>query len=283
MYFFQEIIKNPREKRPILFLLFGIWILLALVFIFFDLPISIVLVDYNSHWAKFVTLYGEIPGHIVISISIFVLFANGGRNTKWSDNLVRTIVLIINSVFIVNILHALFPHIAVEAGEVMVMTGMVMICQFVVVILLRKAELNPGRKYIDFAKISLILAIINPLIFVQTIKILWGRTRFRDLTGDYHEFTPWFIPQGVTGHKSFPSGHTAMGWMVLPILFLLPRIGKRRWIVQGMIFLWGLFVAIGRIVIGAHYASDVFFSTGIAFTAYIYLISERKQDNSQKN
>ncbi len=283
MYFSQEITKNLREKRPFLLLLFGIWILLALVFIFFDLQISIVLVDYNSHWAKFVALYGEVPGHIVISISIFILFANGVRNTKWLDNLVRIIVLIINSVLIVNILYALFPHIADEAGEVMVMTGMVMICQLVAVIQLKKADLNPGRKHIDFAKISLLLAIINPLIFVQTIKIIWGRTRFRDLTGDYYDYTPWFIPQGVTGHKSFPSGHTAMGWMVLPILLLLPKIGKRRWIVQGMIFLWGLFVAVGRIVIGAHYASDALFSTGIAFTAYIYLISERKQDNSQKN
>jgi membrane-associated phospholipid phosphatase len=122
-------------------------------------------------------------------------------------------------------------------------------------------------KYRKIGAVITFLSIINPLLFVQLVKVFWGRVRFRDLLPGYTDFSPWFIPQGITGNDSFPSGHTAMGWMFLPLLI---TVEKRKWhdpvkiITIILVLGWGIFVGLSRIVIGAHYASDVLFSTGVA-------------------
>ena len=283
MNFFQEKISTYRKNNPFLFFFFASWILVAFLLIFLDLPLSIYLVDYNSSWAKFIALYGEFPGHLVLSISIFVLITYGVNDSNWSNDLIKISGLILNSVFITSIFYTLLPETAWKIEEGMIVIGLVLICQGVTMIFIKQKGLNPKQKYVDAARTSFLLGVINPLLFVQSFKILWGRMRFRDLTGNYQGFTSWIIPQGITGHKSFPSGHTAMGWMVLPILFLLPRTGKLRRVIQGMIYLWGTIVGVGRIVIGAHYASDVLFSTGVAFTAYFYLINRKERKNSQQH
>ena len=118
-----------------------------------------------------------------------------------------------------------------------------------------------------------------------------GRVRFRDLTPpDYLEYTPWFICNGITGNRSFPSGHTASGWMLLPLLILVKDrewkdpIKLATWI--GVIG-WGILVGLSRIFIGAHYASDVLFSTGVAFTTtillywFVYLRLSNHENNSE--
>lgn len=57
-----------------------------------------------------------------------------------------------------------------------------------------------------------------------------------------------------------------MGWLLLPALLLWPP-GSRgyRWAFAAS-FAWGAFVAASRVVIGAHYASDVLFSSALAFS-----------------
>ena len=281
MDFLQQINRDSSKIRPLLVLVVGTWILLALMLIFLDLPLSIFLVDYNSSWGEFVALYGEIPGHIVISISVFLLLSDRVKRTNWDYNLLFWFGLIINSILILGIILSIFSGYKVELNEGILITGILMICQVIIINHLKNKKIPDSRRYIDFAKISLVLAVINPLLFVQSIKLLWGRTRFRDLSGDYHEFTAWFVPQGLTGHKSFPSGHTAMGWMCLPLLFLLPKTGRMRRALQGLIFLWGIYVAVGRVIIGAHYVSDVIFSSEMAFLVYLALITYWKEDNSQ--
>lgn len=35
------------------------------------------------------------------------------------------------------------------------------------------------------------------IMFVNVLKIFWGRMRFQNMDGDYSQFTSWFMPQGV--------------------------------------------------------------------------------------
>jgi membrane-associated phospholipid phosphatase len=101
-------------------------------------------------------------------------------------------------------------------------------------------------------------------LLVYALKTLWGRVRYRDLDALHAAFTPWYLPQGHTGHASFPSGHTAMGWLLLPCLLLWPARSLAWWVGAVLSVGWGCFVGASRIVIGAHYASDVLFSTAFA-------------------
>jgi membrane-associated phospholipid phosphatase len=100
----------------------------------------------------------------------------------------------------------------------------------------------------------------NVLLVVHGLKVFWGRTRFRDLASAA-EFTPWYEPRGITGHTSFPSGHAAMGWMLLPLIVWLAPRPRLRWLAVAGVGVWAVAVAISRVVVGAHYLSDVLFSS----------------------
>ena len=126
----------------------------------------------------------------------------------------------------------------------------------------------------NFAKITSILFSISFLL-VQIFKSLWGRVRFRDLATGFSNFTPWYLPQGMTGGHSFPSGHTMFALMVLPLILLV--LNKEKWkkvILITVVVAWGILVPISRVVIGAHYASDVLFSGG--FTTMLFLVLYKK-------
>lgn len=112
------------------------------------------------------------------------------------------------------------------------------------------------------------------LLTVDIMKNLWGRVRFRDLlsSGSYDGFTAWFVINGKNGNKSFPSGHTAGAGMSY-LLMLLPFIDKKREKYRAVYF-WCPFiytsaVALTRLVMGAHYLSDVTVGGVIAFSCVL--------------
>ncbi|MFW9825428.1 MAG: hypothetical protein ACFFE4_20975, partial [Candidatus Thorarchaeota archaeon] len=47
-----------------------LWIILALIFGFTDLQISIAAVDETSNWGNFGAVYGEPPGYALIAIAL---------------------------------------------------------------------------------------------------------------------------------------------------------------------------------------------------------------------
>lgn len=112
------------------------------------------------------------------------------------------------------------------------------------------------------------------LLTVDIMKNLWGRVRFRDLlsSGSCDGFTAWFVINGKNGNKSFPSGHTAGAGMSY-LLMLLPFIDKKREKYRAVYF-WCPFiytsaVALTRLVMGAHYLSDVTVGGVIAFSCVL--------------
>lgn len=91
------------------------------------------------------------------------------------------------------------------------------------------------------------------------LKNVWGRYRPVELAAEnWQHFTPWYQINGQNMHQSFPSGHSAQGWMALYLpLFIAPEQMKKRrsWFYFGVLF--GSCVALSRVLIGAHFLSDV--------------------------
>jgi membrane-associated phospholipid phosphatase len=234
-----------------------VWILLAFLFGIYDLQISIAFVDETSVWGEFGAAYGEIPGYGLIAVAFATYLGGYIKNIKKQ----KILSYIGIGVGIIYIIVGVLDHL--NAGNITLGSTLVLSLAIYTAITWKK-------NWKDFRKLSgliSILALLNPLLLVQFIKLFWGRVRFRDLLPGYVDFTPWFLPQGITGNDSFPSGHTAMGWMFLPILFSLK--GRKinvptKILISILILSWGLFVALSRVVIGAHYASDVLFSSGFA-------------------
>jgi len=141
----------------------------------------------------------------------------------------------------------------------------------IIFIVLHKANQVQNVLAIKYAKVVVGMALFGYVIFIQGVKYFWGRVRFRELDATFSQFTPWYLPQGITGSDSFPSGHAAMGLMLLALLILLTN--KKQWVkysIITIIFLWGVMLALSRLVIGAHYASDVLFGSFFTIITFLY-------------
>jgi len=239
-----------------------IWAVLAIIFGFTDLNISIAVVDLASIWGNFGADYGEAPGYGLIAIALATFFGSYIKDVK------KQKILGFIGVF-VGILIIILTWGDDVSDQALGWTLVVSLLAYIIY-----TWNKDWKNYKKIASVISLLAVINPLIIVQVIKVLWGRVRFRDLAVDYSNFTPWFIPNGITGNHSFLSGHAAMGIMFLPLLILV-KDRKNSDPIKILTFLlvigWALFVAFSRVVVGAHYASDVLFSIGIGTVTTIFL------------
>lgn len=246
------------------------WIILAIIFGFTDLAITKAVMNPQSGWGNFGADYGEIPGYGIIAIGLAILI--GVQVSKKSGDILSqkkaALVLALLGFVIMIVGFIIDDDSTIHVG------GAIGVSISLFSLVTKDKDWN---NYKTFAAVVVLLAIIYPLIMVQIMKTVWGRVRPRDiyaLGGNDGAFTPWYIINGVTGNKSFPSGHTAMGWMLLPILLLVDDkdwkdpVKILTWI--GVIF-WGLFVGASRVVVTAHYASDVLFSTAIPSIIMILL------------
>jgi membrane-associated phospholipid phosphatase len=145
-------------------------------------------------------------------------------------------------------------------------------------IIIHKIQQVKSEAVIKYSKVVVAVALFGYVICIQGIKYFWGRVRFRELDAAFSQFSPWYLPQGITGYDSFPSGHAAMGWILLPLLILL--VNKKYWIRFSMfilIFIWAVVLASSRVVIGAHYTSDVLFGSFFIIITFLLIT-----DNNSK-
>jgi len=248
-----------------------IWVILAIIFGFYDLAISIAFVDENSLWGIFGKDYGEPPGYGLIAVALATLI--GGYIKDLKKQKIPSYLSIVAGII----------YLILGEDETDMTTGLFLIIPAIILIIITwNKDLS---QYRSISAVITLLAIFYPLLFVQLTKLLAGRVRFRDLALDYSNFTPWFLPPGPSGNYSFPSGHTAMGWMFLPLLITVKDRKIKdplRIIITVLVIGWGLFVGLSRIAVGAHYASDVLFSTGAAtiITIFLYTRFYRKRNKS---
>jgi len=234
------------------------WIILAIIFGIYDLSISIAVVDEASAWGNFGADYGELPGYALIGIALATFFGGYIKNLKL-QKIPALIIIVIGLLFII--------------FDSDFYVGFSLIIPMIIYTII--AWNKDWKNYRTLAGIITLLAVIHPLLFVQIVKILCGRIRFRDLDSGFTNYTRWFLPPGLSSDgRSFPSGHTSMGWMLLPLLIVVKDRKIKdpyRIIITVLVIGWGLFVGLSRIVVGAHYASDVLFSTGVAAIVTILL------------
>ena len=109
---------------------------------------------------------------------------------------------------------------------------------------------------------------------VVILKNLWGRARFTELGENHAGFTPWYLPQGPTGHDSFPSGHAAMSALVFFVSDGIEYFtGKRLRSVDLLCFAFTSAVCVARLIEGAHYLSDLV--AGAALAAFFRAVCLR--------
>jgi membrane-associated phospholipid phosphatase len=252
------------------------WIILSIIFGFTDLEISKAIINTNSSWGKIGRDYAHIPAYTLISISIAILIGGYFEDLKQ-----QKIIGVLISLFVMESIS--------EFKKLIYPKGIDLFFDFYIFLgLIIFSILTFKKDWKEYTTISIVILLLISILTlsVDITKVLCGRVRFIDLNSDFSNYTPWFLPPGPDpNNASFPSGHTAQGWVLLPILILIKH---RTWkdpikiIVIILVIGWGLFVAISRVIIGAHYASDVLFSSGAAALITILLYKWFYLDNQKK-
>lgn len=257
------------KNNLLLIVLISLWIILSVIFGIYDLDISKQIVNQNSGWAKLLETYGMIPGLFIILSGIYIYYSFIKiKSDVWSY--VQKVVFFLASSGLIFYLFDIFLGIA-ESKNFITFLIISFSISTIIFILLHIGKEVQSAIAIRYSKVVVGMALFGYVIFVQGVKYFWGRVRFRELDAAFSQFTPWYFPQGFTGSDSFPSGHAAMGWILLALLILLSN--KKEWIKNSalaIIFMWAVGLALSRVVIGAHYASDVLF--GSFFIIIMFLI-----------
>lgn len=264
---------------------------------FVDLPLSRAVVRPESCWATFLADYGEVPGFVlaIASVALVIhlrLFRGrdagdraGGARGVGRSGLLRSVGSVTwTAALVLLLVYGVGRSVVFFAGGLGVAALLAVGATggAALVALWGVASRALRTQIAEPARAVTLLAVIHPILIVQLLKALWGRVRFRHLATDFSDFTAWFAPQGVTGNESFPSGHAAMGWMLLPVAFwvawrLRGRPATRR-IVWAVTVAFGVAVAASRVVVGAHYLSDVAFSTAVAWALAPWLVAAGARD-----
>lgn len=268
--------KKRTNKKTIIYLLVA-WIILAFLLESTDLWISINLYNATSVWANFLERFGEIPGLLVVLIGshIYIVTLNSSSNSK--KILFTSFLLTTSALVTIYIFFAISKGIS---GNNLFFNSNKNYFYFTSILLniittyLFRKRYKFSKKIILYSRVSFNMFFFGYLLFVEPLKIFWGRIRFRDLAENYSNFSAWYIPHGFTGNDSFPSGHAAMGWMMIALFVLFTDKSYRiRLLLKGLIISWAIAVSVSRVITGAHYASDVIFSSFGMIIAYILALN----------
>lgn len=222
---------------------------------FFDYQISSALFNIGSMYGRFIEAAGELPFELTASVAGVMLVRSARPDSKTSKWLAALGVLV---------------NVGLTGYEIV-------------------SSLRVGGKLIA-AQLVLTVWVAQAIILNVVVKPLWSRPRMRviEVTPGLN-FQPWwvignpdkwsYIAAGVIkdGFKSFASGHTAhaaIGLMLagLPAASFKEKPSRRR-VVFWVAAVVAALVAFGRIVIGAHFLTDV--SCGFALVLALECLAAR--------
>ena len=254
---------------------------------FFDYQISSALFNSSSLFGRFIEAAGELPFELTASIAGVMLVRAvrpDSRGSKWLAVLGILVNVGLAGYEIIGSLRVGGKLIAVQLVLTFVL---VIVANLIVYRLTRTTEPDELTRW---ALMVLAVWIAQAIILNAIVKPLWSRPRMRviEVTPGLN-FQPWwvignpdkwaYIAAGVIkdGFKSFASGHTAhaaIGLMLagLPTVAFKEKPSRRR-VVFWTAAVVAALVAFGRIVIGAHFLSDV--SCGFALVLALECLAAR--------
>ncbi|MEJ5262732.1 MAG: phosphatase PAP2 family protein [Ignavibacterium sp.] len=261
------------QTKTTIYFLFVIWLVLAFLFESSDLFLSNLLFNPLSSWAKFLEYYGEIPGLIVSLIGVYIYFTSNKLSSN-AKKIAAYFFLMLASTAGVIYLNFLITHYALNVkytstNEIILLTAGSAIINLAAMVFI-KSKIKFSNKQYFFSRIVVRMLVFGYLLTNLPLKLLWGRIRFRDFNGDFSNFSAWYIPNGFNGNDSFPSGHAAMGWILISLFVLLSdKSIFQRTAVKTIVISYALILCFSRIVLGAHFASDVLFGSMFMISTYV--------------
>ena len=266
-----------KERKIGYGILLGIVTALLVVGSLFDLPIAERVYQPNNIMARLLESVGIFPPFVFVGATFAVLFY-----LIKEDDKKRTLKKVL-CVAAVVLTYLVFGYMASET-YLTVMWGRAIftviaagIMTPLTLLFFRNTKPADLKRYCIFLIFASIVSVVASLLTINVVKFLWGRARYREMVAEgdaaFSAFTPWYHPNGFTlhGHHSFPSGHTCAAATLLSLCALeevFPEAEKRK---QTIAFIIGLYIfsmAYSRLILGAHFLSDVSVGFLIGFVTY---------------
>ncbi len=276
---------KTKKITPIFCILFALWLTGVVIATFFDLDISLAIADSESLLGRILEVAGEPPAILFTSFNFALISSYLFRFSKMRARDITLAVLCavgcVGTVVFTCI--QTLDYISEYSGHLLniiyALIAAVFITAFFVMTALFMSE-KSLKKYFNTACRCAIVGVATFFI-IWAFKLTWGRVRFRQGASDPEIFTPWYLPQGFNGYYSFPSGHTANATVIFSSVFYLKflpdKFKKYKPLIVTLLALWIVFVAFSRVLIGAHFLSDVLF--GAAITLAIVYFAKGKDKN----
>jgi membrane-associated phospholipid phosphatase len=251
---------------------------LLIIFAFTDLQISKAVYNPTSKFGLIFEAIGEFPAAVIATFCTvgLMLTRNKDKSAKYVLGTIGYIVILCLFSFMAAALPIKYfnePKLLIPILAVLYIAASYFIA--------KKYSIT-NRNELRNAAIVGVLTFVFVIISFNLIKLGWGRERYRHMVaeGSFDGFSMWFIPQGkAAGNEfmSFPSGHSAnaaiMIWITLIPTFVTSLKDKKKWFV-GFAALWTIIVPISRVIVGAHFASDV--TMGVTITLTIFTLLKNK-------
>lgn len=265
--------KRKQMYRRCALLIFAVLVVLMVAGSFADLQLSKLLYPgHESSFGQFFAAFGELPAFLCfVCAGILLLHIRSRLRQDWSALFLVAAVLLILFGVVMNIREACDNVSALPmwvATLVTVFSGA--LCAAGLLYLCRQC---PAKTELRFL-LTLVFVAFVTMVLINVIKVPWSRPRMRLLvaTGNETYFMPWWqlggvlkqrlVAEGISSDefRSFPSGHTACAACAM-LSILLPTL-KKQWhdkervcVLIGAV--WTLLVAVSRLMMGAHYLTDV--------------------------
>lgn len=270
--------KRMTAQRTVIYSALGaIAIALLVVATLFDMKINDALYAPKNFFGVALEVGGVSPFYLVIAFAGAVFFAFCRTLLKSAWNIIR-MVLSIGAAFagLVMFFHQ-FTKLWFDSSIIYYLVAAGISAPFLALLIwgLTRLSADTLKKLAIFSLFSVIVIAVSMSI-VQGIKTLWGRPRYREMfkLGDFGAFTPWYKPYDISfdgDQQSFPSGHTASAGAIMVIAALpeiFQKLKKYEWLLFAGGFVFTVAVALSRIIVGAHFLSDVTMGAVISIGSY---------------
>ncbi len=276
---------KTKKINPIFCVIFVLWLTGVVIATFFDLDISLAIADNESLLGRILEVAGEPPAILFTSFNFALISSYLLRFSKMrAVDIILAVLCAIGCVgtVIFTCIQTL-DYISEYSGHLLHITYASIAAVIIIALFVMTAILMSEKSLKKYYSTACRCAIIGVATFViiWLFKLIWGRVRFRQGGSEPNVFTPWYLPQGFNGYYSFPSGHTANATVIFSSVFYLEflpdKYKKYKPLIVTLLALWIAFVAFSRVLVGAHFLSDVLFGAAITL-AIIYFVKGKDKN-----
>ncbi len=244
--------------KVVFYSLFGLFTALLMLATLFDGAISEMLYVGQTPYTVFIHRFGHMPNYWMLFLAVGVLFKHAILHRHAFKRLTLLMMVLFSLAAVTLFIGTVWRYFDRPGFTVPLVTLVMLVSAAGLAVLFPERN----RRYREYALIYVVTFFIAYLI-VATLKFVWMRERFMHGV-DPMDVGYWFVPEGffVGGGQftSFPSGHMTSATMTMVFVVAARELKAGivvRVVIAATFGAWLGLVALGRLMGGYHYLSDL--------------------------